>query len=91
MSQEELDEYKYQGLTSRALQSFEEKEHLQFPGSSKPDFILFLRFKFGLCEKEAVNVFDRLQADKDIDENNYVLIDPKIFPNIGKSSFFISC
>ena len=63
MSQEELDEYKYQGLASRALQSFEEKEHLQFPGSSKPDFILFLRFKFGLCEKEALTVFDRLQAN----------------------------
>ena len=45
------------------LQS-EDEEHLQFPGSSKPDFILFLRFKFGLCEKEAITVFDRLQADR---------------------------
>ena len=62
MSREELDDYKYQGLVSRALQSIEDKEDLQFLGSSKPDFILFLRFKFGLCEKEAETVFGRLQT-----------------------------
>ena len=86
MSPEELDEFKYKGLTSRVLQSFKEKEHLEFPGSSKPDFILFLRFKFGLCEKEAVTVFDRLQADKavnNVEELNHVVVNPKIFSKSG--------
>ena len=71
MSREELDDYKYQGLVSRALQSFGNKEHLQFPGSSKPDFILFLRFKFGLCDKEAVTVFDRLQDYSAVSVDKY--------------------
>ena len=80
MSREELEDYKYQGLVSRALQSIEDKEHLQFPGSSKPDFILFLRFKFGLCEKEAGTVFDRLQADRavDVNEQHSVLVKEEV-------------
>ena len=73
MSLEQIEEYKYQGLYRRALQSIDEREHLQFLGSSKSDFILFLRFKFGLSEMEAGRVFDRLQADRavtvDVDDN----------------------
>ena len=67
MSREELDDYKYQGLVSRALQSIDEQEYLQFPGSSKLDFILFLRFRFGLTETDAGTVFDRLQFDRAVD------------------------
>ena len=80
MSLEEIEDYKYQGLKSRALQSIDGREHLQFLGSSKPDFILFLRFKFVLSEMEAGRVFDRLKADRavtvDIDDN--VLVNHEI-------------
>ena len=76
MCREELDNYKYQGLVSRALQSIEDKEHLQFPGSSKPDFILFLRFKFGFCGKEALKVYKCLEAVHavTVDDQNTVII-----------------
>ena len=77
MSLEEIEDYKYQGLKSRALQSIDGREHLQFLGSSKPDFILFLRFRFGLSEMEAGRVFDRLKADRavtvDIEDNVLVI------------------
>ena len=84
MSREDVDEYKYQGLVSRALQSIEDKEHLQFLGSSKPDFILFLRFKFGLCLKEAVTVFDRLQSDRavNVDIHYNVLVDQEVIRHL---------
>ena len=77
MSLEEIKDFKYQGLKSRVLQSIDGREHLQFLGSSKPDFILFLRFKFGLSELEAGRVFDGLKADRavtvDIEDNVLVI------------------
>ena len=63
LDHQRVENFKIEALESRILQSLREKEHLQFSGLGETSFLMMVRFKLGVCEKEAVKLLEKLKSD----------------------------
>ena len=61
---DEFEGYKNDALELRILQSLKLGEHLQFSGRGETSFIMFLRFKFRVCEETAIKMLNKLIFDR---------------------------
>ena len=59
----QVKDFKNQALESRILQSLRKDEHLEFSGLGETSFLMMFRFKFGVCEKDAIKLLEKLISD----------------------------
>ena len=64
LDQAQVEDFKNQALESRILQSLRKEEHLQFSGRGETSLLKMIRFKLGVCEKEAVKLLEKLISDR---------------------------
>ena len=63
LTQNQVEGFKNEALESRILQSLRKNEHLEFSGLGETSFLMMFRFKFGVCEKEAIKLLEKLISD----------------------------
>ena len=64
LTQNQVEGFKNEALESRILQSLRKNEHLEFSGLGETSFLMMFRFKFGVCEKEAIKLLEKLISDR---------------------------
>ena len=82
------EDFKNQALGYRILQSLRKKEHLQFSGRGETSLLKMVRFKLGVCEKEAMKLLEKLISDRVVHlgaDNTVHVHQEVIHKNTGRS------
>ena len=64
LEKNKAEEFKNDALELRILQSLRKDEHQEFSGLGETSFLMMFRFKFGVCEKDAIKLLEKLNSDR---------------------------